>query len=1594
MAKSKPQPLLEELRRRLVLLDRLRGRPLRCAEGVAIVDIVFTEVDGVGEADADDGRPSPRAPKLLDPQGLYEACARGWPSASTLAATVELVTPPLILRPSLLATMQRDLRALRKQQRLGATLREAPRLFRRFGEIDEAWFSAKRERLGSLTAELRLLGRDAEGPGSGIGSEIDSGLDEHSVFLRVRTLIGALRGEAAMAAIDSACARLRDDSHNRRRLARRRLAALMSGLRQDPTADPGPGSNRARAARKGSPSTSVAGDGRGAVAAALRECREVAKVPGRRRRRLLEHIVGRLLELPPPSERTMRAGDHQPSLASAAEEIGERLIAAIEPSGGAAMMDLARRFFALYGLTFSPLARRGSPPEPLTPTAIRRALRDYTAASSAYKGLDLTIDEVLRLRRLDLDRYERSTAAMVAGGVPIAAVEAIVAADALAEFAKLRSPAAATSYAEWFLTLAPHYAAMGLDVPFSAAHLERLAAPVRSSGRRRDLGVLALCLMAHHREAGAAGASTAVARLDATLALFERRPAEADAVLSELAATSPGAGTATFPEFTIWLCGHLDPTQAAAVEAQVDRFVHLSRLAARPIALSRRLRADFERDAALLRERAHLSSLATLSPDQETRLRRLEGSAVAAADPSRTRRRLAAEIEVLHGEAYEVQVDGVFRRIVKEVWDLSFDRLTPAWRDAIRFYLQTQRNHGLLRVLLRGAAAGADVRRMTTENQAWITAARGRQIDVDAWLAPRHRSLLLDGARFTLAVERDPVEVLRMGVPFDTCLSITGGFNAASTVINAVDANKQVLYLRDRRKRIIARKLVAISEDDELIGYNLYIADRARVREIEGAFAEFCEELAQSVGVLLGSRGEPAQLHEGFWYDDGVEPFVRPSGSLPDVQAYCVALGLPAPKTASETLQREARLFQAIAERDTGRICSALSDVYYDSALREHAVRWLRSNLEPDAQPRQVRDDLLLLTEILLGASFEPRPFLEDVAKDERWQPMRLLSALVPKPGFARLLVEIARDRHDPDERFDDHGFTHQTLSLLPRWIAVEPVAEALALLPLIEPIWGWIAASSEYCVDCVERARAEVESTLTAGYAASPDPAAVLRVIEGRRSSPSLRRLGLRIAATYSLAGDDPHAHLPAPAISRRLARLGKRVPSLLAEPRFSAALIRQSAGDLPHGVRLARPEECDFPGEPLGARVAAPVFSRHLEPWLNAPADDDWSPSSWQPGPWELYLRRRLDPAKPSPLRVELIRLAMRSAPAASPATDWLARLGDLDALNRVRDAPERIEATREGKPKLTRLEARYLAKAVRTELLADALGDLGEFDVEAQKRVYTHLKAFDPGTMIAARQVLDRHLEGEPVGGDALERAVDLLGRPWTVELHDRVDLVQRIVSRPADAVSPPSLRLAGNLVSLYSNLWSTWTPEAVLAIGAHPDLRGPLLRALTLSFDDAFGLGIRMLRESARRVGRSELGEELSRAWRLIAAEQLTSDAASVDDGTFHELVQDLLEAGTRPALVDLYAEITSPARAATFLAILQRSSARADPALHEAIDGQWPSDDGDDDDDDDERNSRMLVPWLRQCVAGELPGSPGLRADSFPSPAEAATLTRP
>ncbi|WP_224242510.1 hypothetical protein [Hyalangium gracile] len=1022
---------IQELKRSLTHLMQLEGRALACSEGAVLLEPL----------------------RVKDPRPLVKACQEGRPTLESVRASLELAAPPVALTPHLLAAAQRDLRVLESSPALVALTHEAPRIFRRYGDIDAAWIARKRDRIARLAEVMHAAERPAEARDGA----------HPPWFLRVLEVMGFLHGDTAREAVEQSLAHL------------------------------------------------------------------------------LEEMLARL-----PSPR------------------------------GAIFSEEALRFFAHYALAFDPRPRDGGLLQ-VSRAVIEQGLQRLGPVLNQLGGRKLTIAEVLVLERIEPGYAVEPIASLVEAGLSIDKVRKVAALGRIKELARLKPGSSmAEAYVDWVCTLVPHYATLGIDLPFTPEAFARLRVP-----RKEELAVLAVCLMNHHTRAAPDSTEQALARLDATLGLFQRRPAEAASIVAELSGTSPGAGREAFPEFATWL----------GDDALLDRFVHVARLAGISDPLSQRLRADFERAERLARERAHLTGLSTRSDAQEERLARLEAGLVATGTPERTRRRLAERVRELSALAYERKLDAVFLRILKEVWGISLASLTPAWRDAIRFYLVVEDNRELLGSLLRAAAAGVEVARTFPRNRAYLSEAR-LHFNVEEWLAPRSREVSVDGKPYRICREQDPIEVLRMGIPFDTCLSLLEGCNAASTVLNAVDVNKAVIYLRDARGQIVARKLLAVSRDYALLGYQLYVADSAHREAIARIFRDFCRELSTATRLPFVSSGMPREIHPGFWYDDGV---VGDEEMGEDVSTadYCASLGQPVPRLMTAELRQEARIFNALRSGDEGAVLAALSRGWWTSGIRGRAAEWLLSRMPAARLVTEARSCQLLATVAMRRAAEEgPLPFLELAGRIADWRSANEVADHLPRfprtEEIAQALVSAALASRRNAPRFDDHGLEHQSLSLLPAFAAELPVAVSLNLCDRIEPLWRWLPEVSSGCGSCVRTAEDALIRVITRRYASARNPAIVIQYLGRNRVGRLARRVALRIAARYSLAEEATAPSLPRPRLEplrpsppalRALLRLRKRHPELEAEPELLAALLRQSGGNpLPRGVTLPTPRKAPF--------------------------------------------------------------------------------------------------------------------------------------------------------------------------------------------------------------------------------------------------------------------------------------------------------------------------------------------------------------------------------------------------------------------------------
>src|SRR5688572_2507823 len=114
-----------------------------------------------------------------------------------------------------------------------------------------------------------------------------------------------------------------------------------------------------------------------------------------------------------------------------------------------------------------------------------------------------------------------------------------------------------------------------------------------------------------------------------------------------------------------------------------------------------------------------------------------------------------------------------------------------------------------------------------------------------------------------------------MGNYFVTCLGF-GGINAFSTVANACELNKRVIYARDGKGTVIGRKLLGISNEGKLVGFHTYCAieDEAGGKELRAFFYRYAAEFAKRCGLELADEGTVPRLFAQSWYDDGAVAWV------------------------------------------------------------------------------------------------------------------------------------------------------------------------------------------------------------------------------------------------------------------------------------------------------------------------------------------------------------------------------------------------------------------------------------------------------------------------------------------------------------------------------------------------------------------------------------------------------------------------------------------------------------------------------------------------------------------------------------------------
>jgi hypothetical protein len=334
-----------------------------------------------------------------------------------------------------------------------------------------------------------------------------------------------------------------------------------------------------------------------------------------------------------------------------------------------------------------------------------------------------------------------------------------------------------------------------------------------------------------------------------------------------------------------------------ALMSDLKRLMAYQAMTGKPCAVPKVIEEILERPQSLSLERNTLEQRereGALSPSAALRLENLRAYL---SDPNRLNEWIADDCAAAIARQMPLaQLDAlehIVRVTIRHHWDsvlgkVEVDLDDPDWDNALRLYYLTDQNKRLLRGLLRQEAKGnRQWIHHYPANQPFIERMKSKGVDVDIWLGAFERTFVINGETWTVYAETNPLKVLQMGNLFGTCLSVGSGGNAFSTIANAVEANKRVLYVQNEKGHVIGRKLILLTSEGALVGCRSYGVIESHYDGYDKGspwvkilFDLLCLELAQRSGAHLFTREEDAAINYekeiplfANWYFDGAESF-------------------------------------------------------------------------------------------------------------------------------------------------------------------------------------------------------------------------------------------------------------------------------------------------------------------------------------------------------------------------------------------------------------------------------------------------------------------------------------------------------------------------------------------------------------------------------------------------------------------------------------------------------------------------------------------------------------------------------------------------
>lgn len=199
--------------------------------------------------------------------------------------------------------------------------------------------------------------------------------------------------------------------------------------------------------------------------------------------------------------------------------------------------------------------------------------------------------------------------------------------------------------------------------------------------------------------------------------------------------------------------------------------------------------------------------------------------------------------------------------------------LDADWLNAALFSTDLESGRKWLREIVRARpekdAQNGDWRLESAGNARWLREMSERGLHLQNWLAEAPQKFDIGENSIELRLESGPLQILQMGNYFDTCLS-RGGCNAPSSVANAVELNKRVVFARDGKNRVVGRQLLAVSGEGKLLGFRVYNSMREENASLlREAFGQYARDFAARCGLERGDEGEIERLFVADWWNDG-----------------------------------------------------------------------------------------------------------------------------------------------------------------------------------------------------------------------------------------------------------------------------------------------------------------------------------------------------------------------------------------------------------------------------------------------------------------------------------------------------------------------------------------------------------------------------------------------------------------------------------------------------------------------------------------------------------------------------------------------------